>query len=552
MLSTVSQSRTFSASAGFSWTQALAALNPATMISHAVLPSGRTVTTTSSNLGTGNTWQAGPFSAGSMESPTISFVPVQGPDFAQRFETPLRDKFSLFLEDKWWSGTPADYRILVKLFAQSLYLYHAEGDTSCINGGSDGKKDGSALYVNRLQDKDKDSTDRKQFLTPDYYYDGFSKCVDRIVAEPQLNSVLIDGHNPVPSLKGVDPLPADAVTALQQNYEWTKSDGKYDLSTPVRIPAWLDYDARFESTKGSKPSSKDLSSLSAPWWHSHLPPDWNLLLYHLPKNYQWKANSESAGRDDFAYVLVPDGYVVKKIDAKYVLVPEGYALQVYTPPSNPIRNDCEKDPHYTLVPGNGGFNLRQLECNAIVPAVSYTLVADSATQIAIAKNRRVRLSYSDTIVKSVEPVPQDYVYVEFRGKSVDDDAAEKACFEEEPDGPAITGVNVICGYFKISNLFEIMKRLGDMACKDKDQTLENPSEACAFGIGQYHQIPWFADHHVSIGTDEYIWEPVHPPTDKVNYDRDRKLFAILYKLYQMSLVDSSKLVTGAPPVTIGK
>jgi hypothetical protein len=34
--------------------------------------------------------------------------------------------------------------------------------------------------------------------------------------------------------------------------------------------------------------------------------------------------------------------------------------------------------------------------------------------------------------------------------------------------------------------------------------------------------------------------------------RDRDAFFNLYKLYQMSLVDTSKLVTGAPAITIGK
>jgi hypothetical protein len=542
MLSSVSQSRTFSAAGGFSWTQALAALNPVTMISHAATATGTTVATTSSNLGTGSTWTAGPFSAGSMESPTIAYVPIQGPDFAQRFETPLRDKLLLLLEDKWWFGTPADFELLVKLFAESLYLYHAEGDVSCKGGVY--KIDRSALYVNRPRDS-QDSRDKKQFLTPDYYYDDFSKCVDRIVNERLFNSVLIDGHNPVPTLSGAEPSPTEAVAALQANYEWDQQNGKYDLSTPVRIPAWLDYDPKFEAAKPSTPDSKVLASLSAPWWHSHSPPNWDTLLYHLPKNYQWKANSESNGGDDFAYVLVPDGYGIKKVGPKYVLVPDGYLpkkMPSYTP------NDCKKNPQYVLVRSNRGFNLKPVNCNEMV-ASAYTLIGDSATKFGLAENKSVRLSYSDTIVQAVEPVPQDYVYIEFRQKEVDDDAANKACFKEPPNGDLSIGVPVICGYFKISNLFEIMKRLADMACED----IANPSDSCAFGIGYYNEIPTWADRYVRFGTNnQYIWEPAHSPVDKINYDRDRKLFAVLYKLYQLSLVDTSKLVTGAPPITIGK
>jgi len=477
-----------------------------------------------------------------MESPTIAYVPIQGPDFAQRFETPLREKLLLLLEDKWWFGTPADFELLVKLFAESLYLYHAEGDVSCKGGVY--KIDRSALYVNRYQDS-QDSTNKTLFLTPDYYYDDFSKCVDRIVTDQLFNSVTIDGHNPVPTLKGAEPSPTEAVAALQAGYEWNKQDGKYDLSTPVRIPAWLDYYPQFKAAKPSTPDSGTLASLSAPWWHSHSAPNWEALLYHTPKNYQWKANSESNGSDDFAYVLVPDGYGVKKVGTKYVLVPDGYLpkkMPSYT------RNECKKDPQYVLVGSNRRFNLKLVGCNDTV-ASSYTLIADSATKFDLAKDENVRLSYSDTIVQAVEPVPQDYIYIELRHHGlVDDDAADKACFKEPPDGDLSIGVPVICGYFKISNLFEIMKRLADMACEDN----ANPSDSCAFGIGYYDEIPSWADRYVAFGTNQYIWEPAHSPDDKINYDRDRKLFAVLYKLYQLSLVDTSKLVTGAPPITISK
>jgi hypothetical protein len=229
-------------------------------------------------------------------------------------------------------------------------------------------------------------------------------------------------------------------------------------------------------------------------------------------------------------VLVPDGYHPKKMPS-------------YTP------NNCKKDPQYVLVPSNRGFNLKPVDCNDKV-ASPYTLIGDSATQFELNKENSDRgLSYSDTVVQAVEPVPQDYVYIEFRQKKVNDDAAKKACFEEPPNGDLSIGVPVICGYFKISNLFEIMKRLADMACRDN----MTPSDSCTFGIGYHDQIPKWADRYVAFGTkNQYIWEPANPPSDKVNHDRDRKLFAILYKLYQIALVDSSKLVTGAPPITIGK
>jgi hypothetical protein len=210
-------------------------------------------------------------------------------------------------------------------------------------------------------------------------------------------------------------------------------------------------------------------------------------------------------------------------------------------------NDCKKDLQYVLVASNRGFNLRPVGCNETV-ASSYTLIGDSATKFDLAKDENVRLSYSDTIVQAVEPVPQDYIYIELRHGLVDDEAANKACFKEPPSGDLSTGVPVVCGYLKIGNLFEVLKRLASMACEDKDNT--KLSDSCAFGIGT--KVPYWADRHVAIGSNKYIWEPAHPSDEKINYDRDRKLFAALYALYEISLVDTSKLVSGAPPITISK
>src|SRR5580658_660378 len=87
MVSSVSQTRMFSASTSFQWMT-----NP-------------------------SIWTAGPFTAGGVENPTITFVPIQGQDFAQRFESPLTDKFSVFFEDLNWSAPREDLANLVDLFA---------------------------------------------------------------------------------------------------------------------------------------------------------------------------------------------------------------------------------------------------------------------------------------------------------------------------------------------------------------------------------------------------------------------------------------------------
>jgi hypothetical protein len=545
MLSSVSQGRTFQANAGFQWSHVASMLNPMT------------------------TWQAGPFSTTTTESPTITFVPIQGPDFAQRFESPLREKFTLFLEDKWWSANPADYTLLTKLLAQSLYLYHPGRDLQgkCKPSKPGGKRDRSVLYVNRQKDPRQDLSDTSGFNTPDYYYEDFSDCVSRIVNDPHLYIVLIDGHNPVPTVAAADPTASDAVTALQQSYEWTKPAKEYALTTPVKVPAFLDYDPRFVAADPWTPTAKVLDSLSAPWWHLNSLPKLDNLLYTVPKGYSWKWNSESDGKDTFVYVLVPDGYKVKKVDARYVLVPDGFV-----PKRAGANVDCKKTPEYSLAATDkqGAFNLKPVDCKGPVAGELYTLFSeeenlasyDTKLQAALAKKqaeeRADRLSYSDTIVRAVEPVPQDYVYVELRQNSdvqapdtVDNDAAKKACFEE-PIPPS--DAHVMCGYFKISNLLDVLTREADMACRGDD--LKNPGEKCVFGIGNYFDIPSWADNYAQIGANkytglnQYIWEPVHGPSDPIKYKRDRQVFAMIYKLYQTSLVDTSKLVTGAPIVTI--
>src|SRR5208282_6666160 len=97
-------------------------------------------------------------------------------------------------------------------------------------------------------------------------------------------------------------------------------------------------------------------------------------------------------------------------------------------------------------------------------------------------NDKDRLLYSDKIVDSVWPVPQDYFYIELRRNSHDEkhhiadaynDAAEKACFpssknnkDDENNENGKDENNVICGYLKIGNLLEILERLASQVCKD--------------------------------------------------------------------------------------
>jgi hypothetical protein len=506
MLSSIAQTRMFSASAGFQWTNLWNSL----FFVPATTASGPTVSTQGSN-----TWQAGPFTAGATENPTFQFVPVQGNDFAQRLESSLTDKFTLFLEDRSWYSTTAETEELVMMFAQSLNLSHG-----------DSRQCGSGLYVNKIFDKqEKAEAKRKQVSNEKLsLYDkavlagrDYSKlweCVKEISNTSPLYYEMIDANHPVPTKASEDPKAADLVTALQAGYKWTKIGDKYVLVNPVKIPAWFDY----EPVIAPAPKSKQPESSTPVLWIENRPP-WQGLQYTLPKGYQWKAYKDDRNSNKYIYALVPDGYDLAR----------------------------EK---------NGDFK-RDNDGNPVLAEVK----PDEPDE-------NVRLSYGDEIASDVWPVPQNYFYLELR-KGANDITAEQECHGSQPFNP--TG-DLVCGYFKVGNLLQIMQRLADTACSDPYDDEDAIAAHCSqsiFGIGT--SVPPWAENvapykHLTgpykIQT-ESIWVPAHNPRtelDLVKKDpahedlaaRDRVAFFTLYKLYQTALVDTSKLVTGTIPITISK
>ena len=456
MLATISQSRTFSGTAGFSWT------NPAT-------------------------WSV-PFAATNTESPTIQFVPIQGQDFANRFESPVTDKFVLFSEDKAWIPRTSDTEELVTLFAQSLFLLHGENGGPCSYGLHE--NDGSPEFL---------------------------ECVHEIVDSFQFYT-MIDGSHPVPTIDSIAPLGADIVTALGAGYKWTGADGKYQLTTPSRIPAWLDYEPKFVAAPESKP--EPTGPLPLVW--SEAAPKWQGLQYTLPKNYQWKTYKSNKNDENSAdvHALVPDGYdLARDLNGKL------------KPP--------DKNGHY-------------------VPVKTRNSAVDHGE----------RFSYADEVVKAVWPVTKDYFYVELRKNKltvgnapvITDAVAKRACFPE-PNDKLDPGNNVVCGYFKIGNLLQIMRRLArpDMVCRFQDQKLiDARCTQSIFGIADSRlRVPSWAENSAPYKgltgrlTGPYVYVPAHNPAwDSDRAKRDSETFFNLYKVYQMSLVDTSKLVTGAPAITI--
>ena len=468
MLSTVAQTRSFSASLSFQWSQLWNSLaTPSLAKPGTVKESG--------------TFQAGPFTAGEIENPTIQFVPIQGQDFAGRFESTLTDKFTLFLEDRRWSAPADEQTEIVMLFAQSFYLIHGDQSGPC--GPS------RTVLVNGSNE--------------------FSECVKKIV-RLKTNYVQIDGSHRVPTTKSISPLGADVVTALQAGYEWKEGPDKFSLTTPVRIPAWFDYTPRFAA-----PPEKPEASSQVFWVEKQ--PRWQALQYKLPKGYQWKVYKVNKNHSNSAdvYALVPDGYdLARKADGTL---------------------KTEKR-HYVLAKSEE-------------PKISVGDVDE--------------FTYPNSVVSFLWPVPQNYFYVELRRGEVGGAAAEHVCQPRTDQYDPSN--NVICGYLKIGNLLQIMHRLAKMACTAKGDDTYSACPDSFFGIGSKEEIPPWADrwapytYQTKARGEEtkWVWVPAHPPNTQGQNrpdlaTRDRRAFFLLYKLYQMSLVDTSKLVTGALPITIGK
>jgi hypothetical protein len=522
MLANVSQSRTFSATSGFSWAQALSAINPITAVAHIVSPTTTTTTTTSA-FGTEGAWTAGPFSTTSSENPTITFVPIQGQDFYNRFESPLRDKMTILLEDERWSDVPtptedfyapAKQEIIIRMFTQSLFIVHGDND-KCHTG---------RIYRNQTGTSD---------FYPNYDFDMFDECVQEIMTHRNLQYVQIDGHYPVLTKAGADPSATDVITALGQGYEWTKDnkDSKeYTLTSATKIPAWLNYEPNFK--QASPPPQPDERPVLVT---QNVQPTATELVYGTPKGYTWK--QYTTARNKLLYALVPDGYSgltgePEKVDKCGKLCPGGL---------------CASD-SATTCGGNGLTTAEGIEqCEA-----GKCLGDDK------------RLLYSDNIINWTWPVPQNYFYVEVRHQPEPTDTlqpkvtskdVQQMCFEHSDDHDYSNG-KVVCGFLKIGNFLQIMRRLADMAqtCRDRHDPNDDACKASNIAIGSYPPPLW-ADRWEAIGTD-VVYEPAHNPNSvgeegKLGM-RDRDVFNYLYELYQISLVNTAQLVSTAPAITIAK
>ncbi len=387
-------------------------------------------------------------------------------------------------------------------------------------------------------------------VTKPHFEDDFEACIKEIV-KGAIDFEFIDSPHLIPTVAPKErPTAQEVVSALQASYEWTGKDPT--LANLVRVPGWFDYRPIFapplEAEPGcssapvhapGQPRSKALEpgfcmKDSAgggfpPIWAQRNKPNWRNLAYSIPADYQWKVYETGDNTGKYIYALVPNGYGLQR-DENHELKqdhPNGNYLPAKPPPES---------------------------------------AAD-------------QLSYGDEIVNYVWPEPQDYLYIELRNNVKNNvkeetvqETVRRECFPKPADQTQTydSSNNVMCGYFKIGNLSQIMRRLASMACEfiKRDGRLERVKE-CKEGIfGFGPAAPSWAEAWSSYtypdGTKGKVFVPAHDPDLQDEADltlrqdeadlalRDRNMFFLLYKLYQMSLVDTSKLVTGTIPITISK
>lgn len=228
MLSEVDQTRAFSTTAGFQWTDLVNSLlylfYPARIVGTGTTAVQRSVSTP---LNGSTTYQT-IFGAASSENPTFKFNPIQGEDFAKRFESPLVDKFTYFLEERRWQEENRTQYVertikpFVLLFAQAVRVVH--GDAICPSG----------IYPNVALKPGANPEDNT-----------FWKCVSEY--NGKLVFVTLEGGEKLAvttSATAMTLTPGDALSALKQGYQWEerKNGGGLVLAKRLQMPAYLNFD----------------------------------------------------------------------------------------------------------------------------------------------------------------------------------------------------------------------------------------------------------------------------------------------------------------------
>jgi hypothetical protein len=379
---------------------------------------------------------AGPFGASTSESPLFKFVPIEGRDFANRFETTLRDKMVYFAEYETMEASsllggrsnPHTFRIntvnlgdlkvnrieeLLNLTARGIVLldggseYSANSWLSNDPASPDWKPKGQGGFA--------DFVDAK-------FGPGSSLSVDQLQAGQEVG------------VATKEPTSADMVAALKDGYTWQPKGDHYVLIKITTIPVLTD--ASMNAPTGTPPPAAPANPVLP---STAKPAD---LVAALKAGYSWE--KEKGG---------------------------GYAL---TP---------------------------------LTPSLSAVLASAPLTQWPRAAG----------LVRDLQPYPESAVYFVLH----------------DPGGKELRG------YILIGTLLWTLTRAAEAAVKVPDQRF--------VGVGS--TAPAGTDQSICLNSSTTAWLPADPKGQNADLERER--FQMVYKLYQMSLVDTSKLVTSTP-ITISK
>lgn len=411
----------------------------------------------------GSSYQAGPLSASSTESPLFTILPVQGQDYANKLYSPLTGQLSYFmLRDE-------GPRLLLLMTGE--YLWVIDPTTQWKLGGvSAGAYISSSsppsqtklktLRATPIHDCDENDTNKSYFGYDCSYY-----------------------NNPLHS-----PSEQDKFLYLLDQLEKLKTNGALYME---KLGGDLD-SGEVVQTSSTPPTNQELELAAK-------------------DGYRWSGPSGQVTSDKTYELLDKTGKVIM------------------LSPTAPTPADM-------LAAAKAGYSWRRKSALAsVTSAKMYRLIRpprDSDKLFALvdfdihSSDPRYSLSQDEmiNIRQMVQPDPQDFVYIDLRKPHDDIEGYEPM---------------IVKGYIKIRNFIEIMKFLAD------GSKLREHSDKQLIGFGE--ELPKTLDLESYITfKNNYLWVP----SSEATKDRDRQAFALLYTLYQMSQVDTSKLPQ--IPVTISK
>lgn len=173
---------------------------------------------------TANTFQAGPFTAGSSEKPLFTIIPVQGEDFAKRFESTLTDKLEYFI---WQHGE--EWIPTLRLMADGFLGLNPPTDNEC-KWGDYWKNDGTHKFDEVLDELGKNTN-----------VENLERTVATYTLQPLAARSTHAAKTRKSTVASAAPLtPTNYLEALKEGYRWEQRGNTFYLMTDkpsLQMPA---------------------------------------------------------------------------------------------------------------------------------------------------------------------------------------------------------------------------------------------------------------------------------------------------------------------------